>query len=275
MDAGTGRARVQAALNEAVARFRVGIASDPQRLYAVLADLAPPTSNDDRLALRLVVEAAGSGVVAELVQAGGALPGVAQGLATRCQVTVPDAAWAVGAWCRALGIGTDVATGSPPVGAHSGQVPDVGVVRPPLADAAGSGRAALLIAVSVAVVLVLLAAGLVWWLLRAGDDTSVADGGAGAPTTEEEAGGSSSGTSRPEDPVLARGLDVYQETCAACHGQRGRGGVGSNLQDVESRLSEEEHIEVVTQGRSSMPAFEGVLTPEEIDAVVRYEREEL
>jgi len=86
---------------------------------------------------------------------------------------------------------------------------------------------------------------------------------------------SSEGPSRPSDPVLAQGYDVYQARCASCHGNEGQGGAGLNLQKVEDRLTEDQHIQVVTKGRSSMPAYESVLTPEEIQAVVRYEREEL
>ena len=44
---------------------------------------------------------------------------------------------------------------------------------------------------------------------------------------------------------------------------------------VEENLTLEEHTEVVTNGRNGMPAWEGQLSPEEIDAVVLYEREEL
>ncbi|MCU0270189.1 MAG: cytochrome c [Acidimicrobiales bacterium] len=86
---------------------------------------------------------------------------------------------------------------------------------------------------------------------------------------------SSDAPQRPSDPVLAQGYDVYQARCAACHGNEGEGGAGLNLQKVEERLTQEQHVEVVTNGRSSMPAYESVLSPEEIQAVVRYERESL
>ncbi len=75
----------------------------------------------------------------------------------------------------------------------------------------------------------------------------------------------------------SQGETVYSANCARCHGPDGEGGVGPQLGDgaVEENLTLEEHTEVVTNGRNGMPAWEGQLTPEEIDAVVLYEREEL
>ena len=74
-----------------------------------------------------------------------------------------------------------------------------------------------------------------------------------------------------------QGETVYSANCARCHGPDGEGGVGPQLGDgaVEENLTLEEHTEVVTNGRNGMPAWEGQLSPEEIDAVVLYEREEL
>ena len=75
----------------------------------------------------------------------------------------------------------------------------------------------------------------------------------------------------------SQGETVYSANCARCHGPDGEGGVGPQLGDgaVEENLTLEEHTEVVTNGRNGMPAWEGQLSPEEIDAVVQYEREEL
>jgi cytochrome c oxidase subunit 2 len=75
----------------------------------------------------------------------------------------------------------------------------------------------------------------------------------------------------------SQGETVYSANCARCHGPDGEGGVGPQLGDgaVEANLTLEEHTEVVTNGRNGMPAWEGQLSPEEIDAVVQYEREEL
>ena len=71
----------------------------------------------------------------------------------------------------------------------------------------------------------------------------------------------------------SQGETVYSANCARCHGPDGEGGVGPQLGDgaVEANLTLEEHTEVVTDGRNGMPAWEGQLSPEEIDAVVQYE----
>ena len=44
---------------------------------------------------------------------------------------------------------------------------------------------------------------------------------------------------------------------------------------LSSRLSVEEHIEIVRNGRNNMPAFAGLLRDAEIEAVVAYERDVL
>jgi cytochrome c oxidase subunit 2 len=88
--------------------------------------------------------------------------------------------------------------------------------------------------------------------------------------------------------------------CGSCHGATGGGGVGPKLAGGEAKLTfpnEEDHIAWVTEGSSAsrgksygdpnrpggprppasggMPAFKGQLTPEEIKAVVEYERDRL
>lgn len=81
----------------------------------------------------------------------------------------------------------------------------------------------------------------------------------------------------PSDPVLAQGQQVYRQNCASCHGAKGGGGAGVKLAGVvASRYPNiDDHIAVIAQGRGNgrMPAFEDRLTPEEIAAVARWERE--
>jgi mono/diheme cytochrome c family protein len=100
---------------------------------------------------------------------------------------------------------------------------------------------------------------------------------------------------------LQLGERVYNNSgCAGCHGATGGGGVGPALagDDAEKTFPEEaDHIAWIENGSAAskgqpygdpnreggqrvatsgaMPAFEGVLTPEEISAVVLYEREGL
>ena len=79
------------------------------------------------------------------------------------------------------------------------------------------------------------------------------------------------------DEELFQGLAVYQQRCAQCHGASGGGGIGANIQDVESRLTDAEQRDVVVNGRrgptGQMPAFGTVLSDSDIDAVVRFTRD--
>ena len=90
-------------------------------------------------------------------------------------------------------------------------------------------------------------------------------------------GACSSGPAKPSDPVLAQGQEIYNRSCASCHGTKGQGGLGPALQGVSNRLTFEQEVETVAKGRkgTQMQAWEGKLTPEEIQAVVRYTRESL
>ena len=77
---------------------------------------------------------------------------------------------------------------------------------------------------------------------------------------------------------LALGQEVYDENCASCHGGDGEGGIGPELAGgavVEEYPDPSDHRDVVVNGRGRMPAFGGTLSDEQIDAVVRYEREGL
>ena len=74
------------------------------------------------------------------------------------------------------------------------------------------------------------------------------------------------------------GQQVYSTNCARCHGPDGEGGVGPQLGDgavKENYPDLEDQLTVIREGRNGMPSWEGQLTPEEIEAVAVYEREEL
>ena len=74
------------------------------------------------------------------------------------------------------------------------------------------------------------------------------------------------------------GADVYSGRCASCHGSDGGGGVGPALAGgavVEAYPEIDDEIAVITEGRGAMPSFGDDLTPEEIEAVAVYTREDL
>ena len=81
------------------------------------------------------------------------------------------------------------------------------------------------------------------------------------------------------DPVLVAGRAVYVDRCSSCHDADGSGtGDGPRLNRgrlLQAYSDPAGAVAVVTEGRDRMPAFGGVLTGEEIDAVLRYINEVL
>ncbi|MGH8915563.1 MAG: c-type cytochrome [Acidimicrobiia bacterium] len=92
-------------------------------------------------------------------------------------------------------------------------------------------------------------------------------------------GGSGGGEATAEAPDGAPdGAAIFAGSCARCHGSDGSGGIGPPLSGgraVDRFPDPADQIVVVTDGRGGMPAFEDNLTPEEIEAVVTFTREEL
>ena len=86
-------------------------------------------------------------------------------------------------------------------------------------------------------------------------------------------------TESQSDPAtLLTGERIYARECARCHGANGEGGTGLPLGGgiaVERYPDIADQIALITEGRRVMPSFGEELTPAEIDAVARYERERL
>jgi len=90
----------------------------------------------------------------------------------------------------------------------------------------------------------------------------------------------STGCARRERSTV-NATDTYQRACARCHGERGQGGSASvegavprDFTDAAWRDSRSaaQIAEIVRAGKGPMPSFEGVLSPEEIDAVAEVVR---
>ncbi|EMR07972.1 Cytochrome c551 [Bhargavaea cecembensis DSE10] len=95
-----------------------------------------------------------------------------------------------------------------------------------------------------------------------GDDTAddAADTGNDDAATEESAGESASGVDAEQ---------VVQQKCISCHGENLEGqGNFPALNDVGSRLSEDEIHDIVANGKGAMPG--GLVEGEELDAVVQW-----
>ena len=75
------------------------------------------------------------------------------------------------------------------------------------------------------------------------------------------------------DPKMKLGLDVYNDKaqCGMCHTLQAAGSegqIGINLDQLKPLMAQV--IAVVTNGNGVMPAFEGMLSSEEINAVAYY-----
>jgi alcohol dehydrogenase (cytochrome c) len=70
------------------------------------------------------------------------------------------------------------------------------------------------------------------------------------------------------------GATVYTTACLACHGEQGEGGHGGGP-TLQAMKNAPVVLQVVSEGRNAMPAFNGSLTPEEIRDVAAYVSERL
>jgi polyvinyl alcohol dehydrogenase (cytochrome) len=118
-------------------------------------------------------------------------------------------------------------------------------------------------------------AGWGWWLASEPDG---ADGGliafrlGGADGSDAGGRASAGGDEGDGDGNGPDGRVVYQQRCASCHGGNGEGASGPTLSGVADRLTIDDHVAVVRDGRGQMPGWDGRLSDEEIEAVVDYER---
>ncbi|SIS36844.1 cytochrome c550 [Salimicrobium flavidum] len=79
--------------------------------------------------------------------------------------------------------------------------------------------------------------------------------------SEEEGGGE-------EQTASANPEEMFQNSCASCHGGDLSGGVGPNLQGIGDRLSVDEIVSVIENGKGQMPA--GLYTGEEAQQVAEW-----
>ncbi|WP_019535253.1 c-type cytochrome [Paenibacillus ginsengihumi] len=80
-------------------------------------------------------------------------------------------------------------------------------------------------------------------------------------------GGQSEGMASHQELALPA---VYRQNCMSCHGNELQGKVGPSLQTVGSRMSEEEIIQVIRDGKGGMPAYGKRLSEEEISSVASW-----
>ncbi|HET9611704.1 MAG TPA: PQQ-binding-like beta-propeller repeat protein [Acidimicrobiales bacterium] len=112
--------------------------------------------------------------------------------------------------------------------------------------------------------------GLIAFRVGGGDEGGEAgEAGAAGPEGDDQAAGGPTGGGDGDDGT---GREVYQRSCASCHGSDGAGASGPSLLGVDERLTRAEQVDVVREGRRGMPGWEGALTDEQIEAVVDHTR---
>jgi mono/diheme cytochrome c family protein len=70
------------------------------------------------------------------------------------------------------------------------------------------------------------------------------------------------------------GKDLYERSCAACHGVDGAGTIGPEIDggsNTDLNLSDEQIYGVITVGPGNMPGFSR-LTPEQVTSLITYVR---
>lgn len=100
-------------------------------------------------------------------------------------------------------------------------------------------------------------------------------GGSDSSSSSSGSGGSSSGSATKTITAATDGLGIFKGSgCTSCHtlaAAGSQGNIGPNLDN--SKPSEEEAVDKVTNGDGSMPAFKGRLTEAQIKTVATYVHE--
>ncbi len=77
--------------------------------------------------------------------------------------------------------------------------------------------------------------------------------------------------------AVANGADVFKQSCAKCHGDKGEG-AKKGIPLIEGHAlthPKEDFVKQVSEGGKKMPAFNDKLSEEQIEAVVNYVRDEI
>lgn len=118
----------------------------------------------------------------------------------------------------------------------------------------------------------------------ASTNTTVSTGNANNANTNSTPIAATASTPAPASDDLAAARSTYKAVCASCHQQNGEGGT---VEFDEGRLkvpsfkkghglthTDAEFARQIARGGDGMPAFEKKLTPEQINGLVRFIRQE-
>lgn len=73
-----------------------------------------------------------------------------------------------------------------------------------------------------------------------------------------------------DDKDAAEGAVIFKKSCVLCHGADGKLGLNGAKDLTASLLTLEERMNLIRKGKNTMTPFEGILSPEQIEAVARY-----
>ncbi len=68
----------------------------------------------------------------------------------------------------------------------------------------------------------------------------------------------------------AKAEAIYKKQCLSCHAADLRGKVGPGLQEIGSKMTEQQLFGIIQDGARGMPAFKKVLSTDEIQALSQW-----
>jgi mono/diheme cytochrome c family protein len=74
----------------------------------------------------------------------------------------------------------------------------------------------------------------------------------------------------PAPQTIQRGADVYERNCSPCHGARMQDPQGAFDLRKFPHNERERFVSAVARGKNQMPAWGGILKPEDIEALWAY-----
>ncbi|OCT14494.1 cytochrome c-551 [Paenibacillus pectinilyticus] len=89
-----------------------------------------------------------------------------------------------------------------------------------------------------------------------------------SPTTSTAP--TSSANTGTTTPASADAQTIFKANCVACHGANLEGLVGPSLQKVGGKLSKDQLVATITNGKGAMPSFKGKLSDTDINALATW-----
>ena len=82
--------------------------------------------------------------------------------------------------------------------------------------------------------------------------------------------GSDSAAMAAAEEQPSEGAKIYKQYCLTCHGLYGDMGASGAANLQESKLTLEQRVEVITNGRNTMPGFKALMSEDKIKLAAQY-----